>query len=262
MFDRETITRRNVPHWYVPHAFHFVTYRLADTIPVDVLQELRAKRDALLQPPGSSAPPTPQLREKAHKLFFAGYDKYLDRHRAVDWLAQSEVAALIRRSLYFHDNAKYHLLAYSIMPNHVHVLLQPIVDTDQSLGPEQCESPPGDELPDGQSPLSNIMHSLKSYTANEANKLLHRTDQFWQHESYDHWVRDEDELERIVNYIAGNPVKAGLVRQAHEWFFCSAHDRFLLDGSRCGFLPIEERDRQNNLRLDKQRCLSLRTDAP
>ena len=54
------------------------------------------------------------------------------------------------------------------------------------------------------------MHSLKSYTANEANKLLRRTGQFWQHESYDHWVRDEDEMERIVAYINANAVKAGL----------------------------------------------------
>jgi putative DNA methylase len=67
--------------------------------------------------------------------------------------------------------------------------------------------------------------------------LLHRSGPFWQAESYDHWVRDEDELERIVAYIANNPVKAGLVTKPHQWFFCSAHDRFLLDGSEVGWLP-------------------------
>ena len=59
---------------------------------------------------------------------------------------------------------------------------------------------------------------------------------FWQHESYDHWVRDDEELERIVAYIAANPVKANLVRQPQDWYFCSSHDRFLQDGSAEGFL--------------------------
>ena len=62
---------------------------------------------------------------------------------------------------------------------------------------------------------------------------------FWQPESYDHWVRDADELERIVTYIAANPVKAGLVKQAQDWFFCSAHDRYLADGELCGWLRWE-----------------------
>jgi putative transposase len=95
----------------------------------------------------------------------------------------------------------------------------------------------GEEKPDADGPLAGIMHSLKSYTANEANKLLGRGGPFWQRESYDHWVRDEVELERIVDYIAYNPVKAGLVRQPQDWFFGSAHERFLEDGSVSGWLP-------------------------
>ena len=93
-----------------------------------------------------------------------------------------------------------------------------------------------DEKADTGSPLASIMHSLKSYTAHEANKILGRSGQFWLHESYDHWVRDHEELERIVEYIAYNPVKANLVTKPQEWFFCSAHDRFLKDGSLAGYL--------------------------
>jgi putative DNA methylase len=80
------------------------------------------------------------------------------------------------------------------------------------------------------------MHSLKSYTAHEANRLLSRTGSFWQDESYDHWVRDEDELGRIIDYIALNPVSAKLVAKPYEWFWSSAHDRYLTDGSECGWL--------------------------
>ena len=69
------------------------------------------------------------------------------------------------------------------------------------------------------------MHSLKSFTANECNKILKQKGVFWQDESYDHWVRDDDELLRIIEYIELNPVKAGLAKSAAEFIFSSAHDR-------------------------------------
>jgi putative DNA methylase len=156
------------------------------------------------------------------------------------------VAALIRGNLYHHNGHKYRLLAYVVMPNHVHVLFQPL--TVATGGPPVANptagEPPAatsftgpraegfsDEVLDGLSHLASIMHSLKSYTAHKANDLLGRSGPFWQAESYDRWVRDDDELERIIQHIAWNPVKARLVSQPHEWFFSSAHDRFLADGS-------------------------------
>ncbi|MGH9754478.1 MAG: transposase [Blastocatellia bacterium] len=66
-------------------------------------------------------------------------------------------------------------------------------------------------------PLDVIMHSLKSWTANQANEALGRQGQFWQHESYDHVIRDDGEFDRIVNYVLNNPVKAGLVKEWKEW---------------------------------------------
>ena len=74
-------------------------------------------------------------------------------------------------------------------------------------------------------PLAEIMHSLKSYTANRCNRILGRTGPFWQDESYDHWVRDEDELVRVIEYVENNPVKAGLVTDPAEFVFSSAYDR-------------------------------------
>lgn len=65
--------------------------------------------------------------------------------------------------------------------------------------------------------LASIMGSLKGYTAREANALLGRKGQFWQHESYDRAVRDEEECMRIIAYVIENPVKAGLVKEASEW---------------------------------------------
>jgi putative transposase len=244
MAQRETITRRNLPHWYVPGAMHFVTYRLVGTIPLGMLQQLRTQREARIKqlPPADTTPR--QHRLQAHKLFFAAYDRYLDRTATIDWLATPSVAASVRGSLHYHNGIKYHLLAYCVMPNHVHALFQPF---DQCLSPEEADVEDqilSDEQVDSLSPLAEIMHSLKSYTAHQANDLLERSGQFWQHESYDHWVRDEEELERVVNYIAWNPVKAGLVEQPHEWFFGSAHDRFLHDGSREGYLCAQTKKTQ------------------
>ena len=144
------------------------------------------------------------------------------------------MAALVRQSLYFLHGEHYHLLAYCIMPNHVHALFQPL---DEAIG-TVADLQHAEEQCDRLSPLAKIMHSLKSYTAHRINELLGRSGRFWQDESYDHWVRDEDELRRIIDYIAANPVKAGLVQWPHEWYFCSAHDRYLHDGSEHTWLDL------------------------
>jgi len=93
----------------------------------------------------------------------------------------------------------YHLGAWVIMANHVHVLLRPNV------------------------PPSRLLHSLKGFTAREANKALSRTGEaFWQAESYDHWVRDDQELVRITAYIESNPVRAQLSARAEDYPWSSA----------------------------------------
>jgi len=243
----EVITRRKLPHWYVPGAAHFVTYRIAGTIPFEVLMELQNQVKSKLKKGPPKGTPASEYQRRIHKQVFAAYDRYLDATCRIDWLAKPEVASVIRENLYHHNGGKYHLLAYCVMPNHVHVLFQPINRSDKQFAC-RTQSMPGNQLPmaggtsrlldptdigetaDRRGPLASIMHSLKSYTANELNKLLKRTEQFWQHESYDHWVRDDDELERIVEYIAANPIKAGLVSEAREWPCCSARDRFLREG--------------------------------
>jgi len=86
------------------------------------------------------------------------------------------------------------------MPNHVHVVLWPY---------------PGHTL-------SGVLHSWKSYTSNRANKLLHRRSPFWQRESFDHWIRDDAERARLVQYVEDNPVKARLCARPEDWPWSSA----------------------------------------
>ena len=109
------------------------------------------------------------------------------------------VVASLRRGI---DLGHYQLRAWVLMANRVHALLLPLV------------SP------------SRLLQSLKGATAREANRVLGRVGEaFWQAESYDHWVRDELEMERIVAYIENNPVRAGLAIRPQDWVWSSAAER-------------------------------------
>jgi putative DNA methylase len=213
---------------------------LFGSLPQSVLEELYHRKQALLERKPPAGLSQCQYRERIHKQLFALYDRWLDQ-KADDWLSDQRVAGMIRANLHHHNGSKYHLIAYCVMPNHVHVLFQPI-DVETSGSPvarttaEPPVATPVGERADSHSPLARIMHSLKSYTAHEANRLLNRTGAFWQAESYDHWVRDDEELERIVFYIRANPVSAGLVDRPEDWLWCSCHDRFRVDGNTEGWL--------------------------
>jgi len=245
MKPEDRFTHGDLPHWYRPGFPHFIAYRLVDTIPVTKMNQWRAEREKRIQDAQRHRELTPANRMLIHKQLFAKYDKYLDECRTVQWLADERIAKVVRENRYHHHGSRYELLAYSIMPNHVHVLLQPfeLQHQNPTVGQARASLPDdsavlihSDELPDGISPLSSIMHSLKSYTANVANRILGRTGQFWQHESYDHWVRDIEELERIVDYLRLNPVRARLAPSARQWPWSSAADRFDRDGSDCGLI--------------------------
>jgi putative transposase len=98
------------------------------------------------------------------------------------------------------DGKRYSLLAWCVMPNHVHVLVE--TRPDHRMG--------------------RIVHSWKSYTGVAANRLLSRTGAFWAREYFDRFMRDEDHVARTAAYIEGNPVKARLCENVSDWRFSSA----------------------------------------
>jgi REP element-mobilizing transposase RayT len=135
---------------------------------------------------------------------FVWMDRYLDTTRTGPmYLAQEPIARLVVESLRRGvELGHYELGAYSVLANHVHVLLLPKV------------------------PPSRLLQALKGATARAANLVLGRTGEpFWQAESYDHWLREESEWHRIAAYIEGNPVKAGLVTRAEDYRWSSAGQR-------------------------------------
>jgi REP element-mobilizing transposase RayT len=117
------------------------------------------------------------------------------------YLRQPAIADMVVEVIQYHADilGHYALHAFAVMPNHVHVLVTPAI------------------------PLPRLTKSLKGFTAKRANAMLALTGRsFWQEESYDHLVRNEREFESIRNYIEGNPVRAGLVREAAEYRWSSA----------------------------------------
>ena len=132
---------------------------------------------------------------------FNYYDKILDNiNHTPAWLKNDEIANLVLNNLYHHHQKRYELICALLMPNHSHIIIRPLKNENNE-----------------NFALQAIMKWHKNYTAVHANKILNRKGAFWLHESYDHFVRDEKELYRIINYILQNPVKAGLVNHFKEW---------------------------------------------
>ena len=114
------------------------------------------------------------------------------------------------------DEQAYRLHAYSIMSNHAHAAFTLLLnERTVHKKPDSIRT----EFVSTDPTLSAIMKSLKGFTAREANKLLDRKGTFWQAESYDREIRDDIEFWRVIRYILNNPVKAGLVRDWHQYPF-------------------------------------------
>lgn len=180
---------------YIPHFDggeslpQFLTFRLCDSMPQEVLERWRAE--------------TAALGEEGEMIFRKRVEKYLDQGYGACWLRDERIAEMTENSLLFHHEKKYTLTAWVVMPNHLHFLATPLAEVA----------------------LCEIAHSIKSYTAHKANKLLNRNGQFWQHEPFDRYIRNQKHYASVVAYIENNPVKAGLCEKSEEWRFSSAYHR-------------------------------------
>jgi REP element-mobilizing transposase RayT len=127
-------------------------------------------------------------------------DAALDHGHGRRDLALPETADLVQAALLNFDALRYALIAWCVMPNHVHVL----IETYSGYR------------------LDEIVHSWKSFTAKQANRLLRRTGSFWAPEYFDRYMRDDAHLAATATYIAANPVRAGLCKDPSDWRFSSA----------------------------------------
>ncbi len=172
---------------YLPHfenrAIQFITFRLYDSVPKELIEEWKM---VLTQESDAEGPS--DVARQMHKLV----DKFEDSGYGQCFLADSRVADMMEQTLKHDDGKKYDVISYCIMPNHVHVMIR---------------------VYEGVS-LSSILHTWRSYSAHEANKILERSGEFWMKDYYDRYIRDARHYAAVVQYIKDNPSKAGLGKQA------------------------------------------------
>jgi len=208
--DEGIFYHRNLPHYQPPDAVFSVVFRLAGSLPIERIKELGFERDEfyriLLE---ENERNRDERLSKLRIELFHKYDALLDQvSTGPQWLMEERIAEVVAGSLMYWDQRVYELLAYCIMPNHVHAVF--------STG-KSSTIPLSDE-PKGPTPyhVTNILTSIKKFTARRGNKILGRSGQFWQDESYDHVVR-ENEMTVAILYVLNNPVKAGLVKHWKKW---------------------------------------------
>ena len=177
---------RYLPHWRQAGATYFVTFRLADSIPKEKLQQWEAELKAWIE--ANPEPHNDSQREEYNRRFTEQFHAWLDAGEGECLLTNSEAGKAVEEALRHFDGERYVLGHFVVMPNHVHVLVKPM----------------------GDHTLTDITHSWKSFSAHRINELLNREGRLWQPESFDYLVRTGDQLEKFSTYICENPVKARL----------------------------------------------------
>lgn len=206
MATEDIYYRRNLPHYHLDGYPLFITFRLANSLPVDVLAELKVKREAELKVLKNR---TFGGRNKIEQKYFERYDNWLDQCEfGPRWLQIESIAQIMAKEIHNLNGDRYRLMAFCIMPNHIHLLIESLLSKQENHRGKSAKYP-----------VTDTLRLLKGRTARHRNLELKRNGNFWQHESYDHVVRDEKERERIILYILNNPVKAGLAKEWKEWQF-------------------------------------------
>jgi REP element-mobilizing transposase RayT len=192
-------SRGYLPHFDRPGLVQSLTFRLHDAVPDAVIQSWKQKLAWV-----ENLPATDPREIKLHRLI----SRYEDAGHGACWLRDPRIAALVETAMLHFDDQRYRLIAWCVMPNHVHGLIE--------IQPAW--------------PLAGIVHSWKSFTAHAANQILGRSGLFWFREYHDRFIRDDDHFANAVRYIEQNPVKARLVSAPEKWRWSNAWRERSADG--------------------------------
>ena len=212
--------RRRLPHQDVEGHPIFITGCLDGSLSANGFSRIEKYREQLDTRPEPDEITLQQWEERKQKLLFAFVDNLLDHESAVRHLEDDAQAEIVQNAFLHFANERYKLLAFVVMPSHHHWLFLP----DESWAIEAVRRS-RDSSDRQKTPREIIVHSIQSYTATMCNRVRKSTGAYWQHETFDHWARDEAETLRIIDYIEQNPVKAGLVSSAADYLFSSARIR-------------------------------------
>jgi putative transposase len=219
----KTNYKNRLPHIAPIGASFFVTFGLADALPQHLVRQLEQELNAKEQLLRLQFPNDWHMHLSVEKKrMFGKYEYQLDKLRYGACLLNDPIAAnLVINKLQAFDGQYYDLWAYCIMPNHVHVLL----DFSRQIMDSQNFSLP--VIPKNYKQLDYVMMRIKGASSFEINRALNRKGTLWAKDSFDHYVRNEAEWFRIVNYILNNPVKAGLVSTWNQHAFSFCHPSLL-----------------------------------
>jgi REP element-mobilizing transposase RayT len=193
--------RGRLPRWEKDSAIYFITFRLADSLPHAVLDRIESERQAIVKTAiGLRRNLSPDEHARIQRLSTPVIERFLDSGAGACHLRNSCIAEEVANALRHFDEKRYRLFAWCVMPNHVHVVVR--------LLPGQT--------------LEAVVHSWKSFTAKQANRILGSHGIFWQREYYDHLIRDEAEFERAIDYVGENPAKAKL--NDWKWVWVGGRD--------------------------------------
>ena len=165
-----------------------IVFRLYDSLPREILGRWAEELEQI----------TDGEERRAERM--RRIEAALDAGSGSCFLRRPEIARIVSASLLKFDGNRYWLHAWCIMPNHVHALVTPTPAIT----------------------LSALLHTWKSFSAKQANRVLGRGGPFWMQEYFDRYIRDERHFVSVVEYIHNNPVAAGLCTSPADWPYSSA----------------------------------------
>jgi putative transposase len=175
-------SRGYLPHCDEDHLVQHIVCRLADSLPSTVLQRM-------------------ELLNNIER--FSQCDRFLDSGAGSSTLREPGAAQIVVEPLWWFDAQRYALLAWCVMPNHVHIVIEPLAEHT----------------------LSQIIKSLKAYTAAKINRTIGRSGRLWAADYFDRFMRSNEHLSTTIAYVESNPVAAGLCARPADWPFSSAAER-------------------------------------
>jgi REP element-mobilizing transposase RayT len=179
--------RKRLPHWEVAEGLYFVTIRQAGTIPPNGIKRLKELSEELRTAPGGT-------EVKRQRTIFAMLEKYLNASHKGN-LTEEPYRSIIKDAVeHRQKTGKWRMVEYVIMPNHIHLFFE-----------------------NNTVELAKIIKDFKRRTKMEFNRQVENNQVKWQREWFDHWSRSADEDEKIIKYIRDNPVKAGFIKNYHDW---------------------------------------------
>ena len=201
--ERTTIDKTKwgqLPHWYQTGGTYAITFRLDDSLPQSVLLHYQKVKADLLRLKEKAVSAGNELlikdcNARLNEIYKVHIETALDKGTGECWMKNPEIAEIVANAIKHFAGERYELGAWCVMPNHVHMIIKPL----------------------GDHTLPDILQSIKRHSAFEANQKLGRSGAFWQKESYDHLIRDEEDFWNQKDYIERNPAAA----RFSDWKFCS-----------------------------------------